>query len=362
MPLAFDRARALFTQGVSLYDQGRYAEAEAPLAQALALLPGRVSTLVNLGAVRLALGRPADALQTLDQAVRAEPAAVDAQVQRATALAALGRLDEAADSLQAFVTAQPGAAAAWSLLGHVQKDRGRHAEAREAFAQAVAHGADHPVNRFALAALGGGADVPDHAPHGYVAALFDGYADDFEQHLVNTLRYRGHEAVVQAATAAAPWASALDLGCGTGLVGAGLRPLAQRLEGVDLSRTMLARARERGVYDALVQGDIAEHLRSTHERHDLVVAADVFIYVGTLDAVFAGVRRVLAEGGRFVFTVESAARGIELRPSLRYAHGDDEIARLAAAHGFQAPESERFVLREEQRQPIAGTRVTLRRR
>ena len=361
MQLTFDRARALFQNGVALYEQGRYAEAEAPLEQALALMPGRVSTLVNLGAVRLALGRPADALLTLEQAVQAEPDAADAQVQRATALAALGRLDDAAQALHALVAAQPACAPGWSLLGHVEKDLGRLDEARAAFAQAVAHGADNAVNRFALAALGGRGDMPDHAPRGYVQALFDSYADDFEQHLVDALRYRGHEAVVQAAAAGAPYASALDLGCGTGLAGAGLRPLARRLEGVDLSGTMLARARARGVYDALVHADLAEHLRSTHERHDLVVAADVFIYVGVLDGVFAGVRRVLAEGGRFVFTVETAERGIELRSSLRYAHGSDELARLASAHGFAPPALQPFVLREEQRRPIAGTLVTLQR-
>lgn len=360
MQLIFDRARTLFQHGVTLYEQGRFAEAEAPLAQSLALLPGRVSTLVNLGAVRLALGRPADALLTLDEAVQAEPGAADAHCHRAAALAALGRLDDAAAALQALLAQQPALAQGWSLLGHVEKDRGRHEAAREAFSKAVTHGADNPVNRYALAALGGG-EMPAHAPRGYVQALFDGYAEDFERHLLDTLRYRGHEAVVQAAAAGAPYASALDLGCGTGLAGSGLRPLARRLEGVDLSRTMLERARALGVYDVLVHADLTDHLRATHERHDLLVAADVFIYVGALDGVFAGVRRVLAEGGRFVFTVEAAERGIELRPSLRYAHGTDELGRLASAHGFAPPAVEPFVLREEQRQPIAGLLVTLRR-
>lgn len=359
MEAAFERARALFLDGLALVEQGRLADAEAPLMQSLALLPGRPSTLVNLAAVRLALGRPAEALPLLDQALQAEPGAADAQGHRAAALAALGRLDDAAAALHALLQRQPALATAWSLLGHVEKDRGRLDAAREAFAQAVARGADTAVNRYALAALGGAAEAPPQSPRAYVQALFDGYAEDFEQHLVDTLRYRGHEAVVRAARAAAPYASALDLGCGTGLVGLGLRPLVQRLAGVDLSSTMIERAGRRGVYDELVLADLAEHLQATPQRHDLVVAADVFIYVGRLDAVFAGVRRVLAPGGRFVFTVEAAARGVELRSSLRYAHGPDELARLAAAHGFQAPASEAFVLREEQRQPVQGLVVTL---
>src|SRR5438105_14205942 len=54
--------------------------------------------------------------------------------------------------------------------------------------------------------------------------------------------------------------SCLDLGCGTGQSGALLRPLARRLTGCDLSRTMVTLARRRGVYDAVHHGDFLDLL------------------------------------------------------------------------------------------------------
>src|SRR5215472_1777162 len=51
---------------------------------------------------------------------------------------------------------------------------------------------------------------------------------------------------------------ALDLACGTGRVGAWLRGRGvRRLDGADLTPQMLSRARERGVYDRLVEADVA---------------------------------------------------------------------------------------------------------
>ena len=94
-------------------------------------------------------------------------------------------------------------------------------------------------------------------------------------------------------------------------------------------------AMPRGVYDALHRADLVEHLLTTGERHDLVVAADVFIYVGDLAPVFEGVARVLRPGGLFAFSVEPAPAdaGFVLQPSLRYAHGEGAIRALAARHG-----------------------------
>ena len=201
------------------------------------------------------------------------------------------------------------------------------------------------------------------SPADYVRGLFDHYADDFEPHLLDVLHYRAHADVVAAAAPlCAPLrTSALDLGCGTGLCGPLLRPLAQRVHGVDLSPTMLERARLRGSYATLTQADIAEHLRSTPERHDLVVAADVFIYLGDLAPVFAGVRRVLAPDGVFAFSVEStAADGFVLQPSLRYAHAEPYLRALAAEHGFAVASVQATTLREDQRRPIAGAVVCLR--
>lgn len=392
---AFTRARDLFLEGVALADAGRNAEAEAQLAAALALLPDRPSTLLNLGVVRLRLGRAQQALEVLDRLLALAPGDTAGRYQRALALNQLGRHAEAlhmldgllgqhadlapahqlrGQTLQALerhaealpcyqraVALAPGLAEAWMLLGQLLRELGQVQDARAAFAQAQAAGADADLCRYFLAALGQGA-APPRSPAAYVRGLFDSYAGDFEPHLLQVLRYRAHEEVVRAAVAASgPVEAALDLGCGTGLCGPLLRPLAGRLHGVDLSPTMLAQARARACYDALVQGDIAEHLAGTSERYGLVTAADVFIYVGALEAVFAGVRRVLVPGGVFAFSVERAEGGaVALQPSLRYAHSEAYLRALAAREQFTVQTLRPVTLREEQRQPIAGMVLVLR--
>ena len=133
-------------------------------------------------------------------------------------------------------------------------------------------------------------------PRAYVARLFDDYAQRFDRHLVEELAYRGPALIAAAIDAAAPgrrFARALDLGCGTGLAGAPLRARVERLEGVDLSPAMLAKARERGLYDALEAADIVDHLRRFGAAFDLIVAADALAYCGDLQPVFAAAAAAL---------------------------------------------------------------------
>ena len=152
------------------------------------------------------------------------------------------------------------------------------------------------------------------------------------------------------------FAAALDLGCGTGLCGSLVRPVAQWLEGVDLSGNMVSQARARGVYDRVEQADVVEHLAKATRRYDLVLAADVFIYVGALGDVFTGAARVMEPGGVFCFSVEAAGEqeDFALRPSLRYVHSERHVRRLAAAHGFAVESMARQPIREDQQRPIPG--------
>lgn len=199
-------------------------------------------------------------------------------------------------------------------------------------------------------------------PRAYVETLFDQYSADFEAHLVEQLQYCGHEALVRPLLAAgARWCSVLDLGCGTGLCGTLLAGHADAIDGVDLSAAMLAQARGLGVYRDLHHAALAAFLDGTRPRADLVLAADVFIYVGALDEVFRGVARVLEPGGTFAFTVEEAPRTDDFRllASLRYAHSEGYVRRLAAAHGLAVRELRRGPLRTNRQAPLDALYVYL---
>jgi predicted TPR repeat methyltransferase len=192
----------------------------------------------------------------------------------------------------------------------------------------------------------------------YVEPFFDEYAETFERHLLRGLHYEAHTTLVHGLRGldAKRYRAALDLGCGTGLCGPLVAPMADAVDGVDLSRNMLEKARGLGVYRQLVHAEIAEHLRRTDERYDLVLSADVFIYIGDLEAVLGGIRRVLDGGGIACFSVEVADddRTFQLLPSLRYAHSERYLRELATRHGFMPRQFLRRPLREDQRRPVPG--------
>jgi predicted TPR repeat methyltransferase len=153
----------------------------------------------------------------------------------------------------------------------------------------------------------------------------------------------------------------LDLGCGTGLAGAAFRDRVDRLTGVDLSAAMIDAARRKGLYDRLETGELVEFLdaeAAAQARYDLVVAADVLVYVADLAVVAAAVRRVLAAGGRFGFTVEThTGDGVLLRESLRYAHGAAHVRAAVAGAGLRLPHLTEVATRTERSEPVPGLLV-----
>ena len=349
-----EQARRFFLDGVGHWQAGRLEQAEAQFAAALALAPGRPSVLTNLGAVRLKLGRREEALALLQEALAGEPDNAEALGHCGTALAELGRPQQALSCFDRALAVDPRPAALWLLRGTALRELGRPADAAASFREALARGGDPELLGYYLAALEGG-DAPARPPRQYVQALFDAYAGGFDAHLVQALHYDAPQVLVSRMTAGRRFAHALDLGCGTGLCGALLRPHTQRLTGLDLSAAMLDKAARAGAYDTLEQRDIVEFLAASGDRYDAVVAADVFIYVGALDEVFRLLAARMPAGGVFAFTVEeSAAEEVVLRESLRYAHSEGGLRRLAERHGFRIDALERRPVREEQRQPIAG--------
>lgn len=405
----FERARAHFVAGNAAFEAGRFDEAEAEFLASLQALPGRPSTLVNLAATRLRLGRPADALAPLETALATQPGDGEAWQHRAVALAELDRHAEAVEAFDHALAAgtvnaavhyrrglalaalerQTEAAQAWEQalgcddqflpawvdLGSLLRDLGQRERALQCLERALALGADDPMLRFQVAALRDAQQAPEAPPREYVQRLFDGYAEGFDAHLVGTLGYRTPQLLAEglATTGVAHFATALDLGCGTGLLASPLQGWVDRLDGMDLSGAMLEKARALDRYDRLEQGDIAEYLARTERRYALVVAADVFVYLGALEPVFEGVMRVLEPGGVFAFSVEAAdseghgnadaetGTGYVLRSTLRYAHTERYLRTLAQAHGLQVCATRRHALRQDHGATIVGLCAWMRR-
>ena len=98
---------------------------------------------------------------------------------------------------------------------------------------------------------------------------------------------------------------------------------------------MVNKTRQLGIYDSLHAQDVVDFLHQTSEQADLVLAADVFIYVGTLDAVFEALSPRVLSGAWLAFTVEEADPGfdVQLHSTLRYSHALSYLQGLAVRQG-----------------------------
>jgi predicted TPR repeat methyltransferase len=288
----------------------------------------------------------------------------------AWAVAALGEGDAvgAADLLRQALERAPAWPPAWLALGDACRHAGDTAEAAAAWRRCLAL---DPADRLGagprLAEAGEAPAVGAISP-AYVARLFDDYAPRFEQHLVQSLGYRGPALVSEALAGAAPgrrFARVLDLGCGTGLMGDALRPLAGWLGGCDLSAAMLERARARSVYDSLARCDLLAALAAEEPGAlDLAVAADVLIYVPDLAPVFAAAARALPPGGLFAFTTQDVAGegpDVAVGADLRVRHAGAHVILLAREAGFDVAARASRWARRERGEPVPGLVAVLRR-
>lgn len=275
----------------------------------------------------------------------------------------------AAELLVQALEIVPGWAAGWDLLGAYCEKAGDIAGAISAWRHLEALDDEGVFGAgLKLAAHGAGA-AADGTAVSYVEALFDQYAPQFEHALVDRLGYRVPEmldALVSeemARLGIEGFARALDLGCGTGLMGQHLRGKTAYLEGIDVSAAMIAETARKGIYDSLQKAELVAALNTRRADADLVTAADVFIYCGALPPVLAALVPALKPGGLVAFSLEAhdGPEPLFLRPSLRYAHGLDATRDALVVAGLEVLRFETAVLRFDRGAPITGMLVVARR-
>lgn len=367
-------AKALL--GVLLLEFDRPEDAVACLAEAVVADPANPHYREGLAAAQEAEGDADAALATLTAGIAAAPAR--AELRNAATLLSVRRRDFVMAVRLAEEARIAGVADACSfgLKGHALSSLGRHAEATDAYAEAMKLGPNDPYVRHLVAAAGILPGTP-RAPADYLRTVFDGYADRFEQHLVS-LGYRvpglirrvlGEHPAIAAGEALGP---TLDLGCGTGLVAVALSDLPiGALVGVDISPRMLAHAAAKRLYAELHEADLMHFLAEDGRCWQVILAADVLCYFGELLAVFAAVHARLAPGGWFAFSVEEllpdyggtihGSGDWALQRQGRYAHSMGYVAGSAIESGFTVRTLERQAVRHEANAPVAGIFAVLER-
>lgn len=409
LPFLLVRARALGRLG-------QWREALADAASAVLLDPRDEDARILLGQALLAGGRYDEAISVLGEVWREAPEEPGGALRLADAMMRAGRHDATAELLaflldsvvmpeasrrlalglraqNALLRGQAQAAleaaragleelgtdaTLHSIAAHALIKLGRREQARGHLQEAhrLAPGdayLGHLVASFGDQAQMTHGQPPERAAAAYVTHLFDGYAAGFEESLLG-LGYRAPGLILRALEALLPGLGApppggrrlgdvLDLGCGTGLVGVVLHDLvAGRLKGVDLSPAMLEEARLKGVYTELEHAEIDAALARDAHRYEVVIAADVFCYLGALEATLAAIVPRLAPGGLLLFTVEASEDPAEwtLTESGRYRHSKAGLRRAMAAAGLTPVMLRREPLRLEADAALAGFLVAAR--
>ncbi len=290
---------------------------------------------------------------------------LDRRFEWADGLLGRGELRAAAELLEEILARAPEFIAGWFLLGHAREQAGERRGAIEAYRRARALDRDDRLGAGLRLARLGEREASGARPQAYVRTLFDQYAARFDGELRDALHYRGPEllrrAIDKVFGADRRFARALDLGCGTGLMGEVMRGRTDELVGVDLSPAMLAAAERKRIYDRLAADDLVSFLATEERPFDLIVAADVFAYLDDLAPVLHLAAGRLAASGAIAFSVEThAGHGVILRDTLRFAHGEPHVRAAAAEAALDVAYLAKASTRIEKNSPVEGLLAVLR--
>ena len=220
--------------------------------------------------------------------------------------------------------------------------------------------ADHCGVVMRLARYGKAAPVT--APPSYVATLFGQHAAEFDAILVGDL---GYDVPAIARRLAGPYLRApvrlLDLGCGTGLAGVAFDDVAGDMIGVDLAEEMLEMTDAREIYGDLYVAEAVNFLEEWDEApFDVIVATDVWPYIGDLTAFAAAAARCLTPQGLLIASTERAEEGWRVTDTQRFAHAPAYVDAIHRAAGFTTLAVEPVTVRMEEGVPVPGDVFVLR--
>jgi predicted TPR repeat methyltransferase len=241
-------------------------------------------------------------------------------------------LEAATDLMRQALELAPDWAECHFTLAEALMIMGQNAEATDGFKTYLKLDPADSMGAHAKLVILGAASATAELPPAYIERLFDQYAPRFDKSLVDGLKYSAPQQISAALAEDFPnrrFETVLDLGCGTGLMGAAIRSRVTRLEGVDLSASMLAEAKRKGDYDMLTHTDMASALSGKTNAYDAILAADVFVYAGDLSGITSACFTALNPGGVLAFTVQ-AATDVDFRLGVdqRFSHSDVYLKRL----------------------------------
>lgn len=325
----------------------------------LKLNPEHGNAKLNLAMALVSIKDYAQALPYLIIAAENNPQHAEIQGHLAEAYLDLGKSDIALQQYIKALKLEP-TRAEWQHNLAVLYLRDKQLElAKQHFKLSLELQPDNPTAQHMLTALEN--KTSSAAPAEYVSELFDQYASYYNEHVKNKLDYQVpkllRQAISKFLTEHSKPQNILDLGCGTGMCGVYFRDLADFLVGVDLSPGMLHQAKTLGAYDGLCRCDILQVIPGYNRAvFDLVLAADVLVYIGDLESLFSIVKGALRNNGKFAFTIEKldSEQDFALQSTGRYAHSGKYVQKLCEKFKFKIEMQDHIVLRQQDDLPIHG--------
>ncbi|MCB2183285.1 MAG: tetratricopeptide repeat protein [Desulfobulbaceae bacterium] len=354
--------QAAYHLGLLAFQQGRYKEAADHFSTVLQYEAENIDASFNLALCHKELGQRNTALELLKKAGKLAPEDSDISYNIGVLYKEEGEFNDAEEAFLHALTLSPDKGICLTDLAILYHMQNRLEEAVCFYKRALEVGYHSEAATHMIAALNG--QKTDSAPHQYILDIFDNYASDFELILTRDLNYDipRQLAHIFQEYHDKPLHTALDLGCGTGLSGLPFRETTTHLTGVDLSQKMLAVAEKKQIYDQLHCRELIDFLQSTTDDYQLVIAADVFVYLGRLEPFFTALNTSLSHGSYVLFSVERCSgESYCLRQSGRYAHSEKYIGNLAETFDFRIKHQQEAGIRKERGAWIPGDIYLLQR-
>lgn len=366
--LAPHHVEALNNYGVCHVKAGDYAAAIHCFATAMRADDQHLPSRSNLAVSLLKECRYQEALVHFEEYLQLAPYDAEATYNAGVTALLLANLEQATTYFSKVLSLGHASVPSLLNLAAIALKKDDASAAIRFYQRVLAEEPDQAIATYMLAALMG-TETPAKAPVAYVTALFDQYAAHFDQHLLMGLDYQTpqklrqlYEQVRSISDAATPLRT-LDLGCGTGLSAAAFSDVSMHMIGIDLSAQMLAQARAKKLYQQLLQVDLLDYLSEQTGEFDVMIAADVVVYLGDLTAFLSLAAQRLAPGGLLLFSIETARikTPFALTKSGRFQHQLKALLAQATNVGLRCLAQEQVTLRQQDKQPVTGTILALQR-
>ena len=370
--------------GAMLLASGLHTEAQTTYEHILRINPRAPSALINLAN----FATNADDFNTAEkyykQALNLTPGDLDGHFNYANMLYRQNRLPEALEEYRAAVIIAPERFEISNNLGLIQKDLSEYEEALGLFFNAFLKNPEREeisVNLAETLTLLHHTDAdkalkiaeqwlhkaPDNVFAQHLNAafkgekcennqffsqkLFDNFADNYD-HVLQRIGYQVPRKLREITGEIR--GTAIDLGCGTGLVGEVYKTDSTQLIGVDISERCLDQARRKGIYKELITDDLLHFCQTRLKDYqpDIIFAADVFCYLGRLEELIESCRP-----HKLAFSIElsdNKTADYDLAPTGRYRHNPTYIENLLRLNDYKNINQYPLILRQECGQDVKG--------